>query len=103
MRIVDEKLLDRFRTAGKCEWCGQWFGCREPHHVFARGMGSGSRLDIRINLAALCLWCHRSHHDGNRPLRCDLLAVVAKREGLLQADVEAEIRRLIRAPKARRV
>jgi hypothetical protein len=26
---------------------------REPHHVFAKGMGGGGRLDIRWNLVAL--------------------------------------------------
>jgi hypothetical protein len=91
MRIVDEKLLDQFRAAGPCSWCREHCQRREPHHIHTRGIGGGGRLDVAINLVSLCLRCHRSHHDGNEPLTCDLKAIVAAREGRLQDDIEAEI------------
>lgn len=99
MKVVDELLLMEFRAAGRCDWCRQWFARLEAHHLFAKGMGGGGRLDVRVNLAALCTACHRSHHDGNEPTRNDLLAVVAAREGVLQADIEDAIAKLRRAPK----
>ncbi len=99
MRIVDEKLLHEFRMKERCEWCGkQVFRC-EPHHVYTRGIGGGGRLDVRINLVALCPRDHRSHHDGNEPLTIDLKAIVAARENRLQGDIEAEIAALRRRRK----
>lgn len=100
MRIVNERLLDEFRSARCCEWCRQPARC-EAHHVFCRGMGSATRLDVRVNLLSLCRLCHQKFHDGNI-LRCDLLAIVAQREGRLQDEIEREIYALRRAPKARR-
>ena len=99
MRIIDETVLDQFRFAPKCEWCGRAPRrgvSLEPHHIHGRGFGGGSRLDVRINLAALCRECHQSHHDGHRPLRCDLQAVVAAREGRMQDDIMEEIYELMR-------
>ena len=103
MKIESETLLDGFRMATKCEWCGRRISVAEPHHVFTKGMGGGGRLDIPCNLVALggafeCS-CHRSHHDGHAPLTCDLLALVAARLGTLQKDIEAEIHRARRLPK----
>ncbi len=104
MKIVDELLLESFRAPGRCEYCGHYCQRREPHHIFSRGMGGGSRLDVRINLISLCpafvgQECHNQYHAGHI-LRCDLLAIVAKREGRLQTDIEAEIYKLRRARKA---
>lgn len=94
MKIVNEQLLEEFRQAGKCEWCGNRCRVREPHHIHARGMGGGNRLDVRINLVALgstlafqCT-CHTDHHNGERPLREELLAVACAREKCLQRDAE---------------
>ena len=104
MRIVNEKTLDLFRGPGKCEWCGRLVRRREPHHIFGRGYGGAERVDVKINLIALCAVyagganCHHELHQG-RILRADLLAKVAAREGMLQAEVEAEVRRLRNAPK----
>jgi hypothetical protein len=61
-------------------------------------MGGGGRLDIRINLLALCWQCHNEVHAGHIQ-RCDLLAIVAARENCLQADIVSEIARLRRAQK----
>lgn len=98
MKIIDEALLQEFRDKQRCEWCGR-VGIVQPHHLWARGMGGGGRLDVRINLIALCANCHSRHHQGGRPLKCDLLADVAAREGMMQDDIEREIYRLRRARK----
>ena len=99
MTIVDENLLDEFRTPGPCEWCGKACERREPHHIFARGLGGGSRLDIRCNLIALgsgIHWecaCHQAAHAG-RISRLQLLLVVGQRECYLASDIEEEVWRL---------
>jgi hypothetical protein len=103
MVIIDESLLDEFRTAGPCEWCGKHCQAREPHHIFARGMGGGGRLDIRNNLVALgsSRWfecsCHQAAHAGVIS-RLQLLAVVGHREQCLVADIEEEVWQLRRIP-----
>ena len=61
-------------------------------------MGGWGRVDVACNLAALCAACHTAHHAGSRPLYCDLLALVAAREGLLQSEVEAAVACLRRTP-----
>lgn len=100
MIVIDEKLLTEFRRKVQCEWCGKPTpsGC-DPHHLFSRGHGGGSRLDVRRNLVGLCRDCHNSHHNGHEPMRLDLLAVVAQREQCLQGDIEEEIYRLRRTLK----
>ena len=100
MRVVDKALLAVFRSAQRCEWCGKATpeGCH-PHHLWGRGLGGGSRLDIRLNLAALCARCHRLHHDGHRPLKCDLLAIVAAREHTTQDRIERVVYKIRRTPK----
>jgi hypothetical protein len=86
MILVDENLLYRFRGPGKCEWCDKHHQARHPHHLLARGMGGGGRLDHRLNLIALCPVCHNEVHCGVI-MRCDLLAKVAVREGILQREI----------------
>lgn len=95
MRIIDESLLDIFRHKTKCHWCGlRTDGC-DPAHAFSRGAG---RLDIAINLIALCRECHTANHAGHI-MRCDLLAIIAVREGVLQPDIEAVVWWIRRQPK----
>lgn len=98
MRVIDEKLLKEFRTVGRCDWCGKHAG-RDPHHLFTRGMGSGGRLDVRINLATLCRACHNRVHAG-QIMRADLLAIVAQREGWLQDEITEAIHLLRRTRHA---
>lgn len=105
MRVVDDSVLALFRV-GPCEWCGR-SGPTDPHHaLYKRGMGGGSRLDHRFNLVALCRGYHRgqwvSCHDeaeAGRITRADCLAVIAAREGVLQEEIEEELRRIRRLPK----
>ena len=88
MKIVDKKLLDGFREAWRCEWCDKPTpsGC-DPHHIYSRGAG---RLDVRINLIALCREDHQAVHAG-KISREDLLAIVARREGCLPEDITTAI------------
>ncbi len=101
MRVVDENLLAQFRAKGRCEWCKR-ASVVNPHHIWARGMGGGGRLDVPANLIALCLSCHEYVHAG-MILRCDLLAIVARRENTTQDAITGEIYALRRAPKHPRV
>ena len=94
MRIINEKLLDTMRGAGRCEYCNE--PChREPHHLWAKGMGGAGRLDIAINLIGLCRECYQGFNAGNIQ-KCDLLAIVAKREGTFQGRIERQIYKLLR-------
>lgn len=97
MKIVKPYLLAHFRAKAWCEWCGNP-GAVDPHHIFGRGLGGGTRLDIRINLIALCRICHNAYHSSHI-MRTDLLAKVAAREGMLQDDIVSEIYRLRRSPR----
>lgn len=55
MKIIDEPLLDEFRSNRHCEYCmASTPRGADPHHVFAHGQGSAFRLDVRGNLVALC-------------------------------------------------
>jgi hypothetical protein len=61
VRFESEAVLDRFRCARCCEWCGRCVSRAEPHHFYhKRGMGAGSQLDIPENLVSLCTICHRA-------------------------------------------
>lgn len=98
MKIVDELLLDQFRAAGHCELCGKWSPTRDPHHLARRGMGGGGRLDVRINIIALCWLCHLRVHDGVIP-RKEIIRLVAAREGISPEALVDEIHRLRRTSK----
>lgn len=88
MLIRNKALLDEMRaTTPRCQWCGT----KPPtdmHHLYQRGLGGGSHLDIRINLLALCRVCHGDAHAGVID-RDSLLAVVAAREGVMRQDIKA--------------
>lgn len=100
MIVKNEALLDEFRHAWHCEWCRMITPeGADPAHIFAKGLGGGSRLDIRINLVALCRECHVMSHAGHRPLQCDLLAVVAARHFCQQDDIQEVIWALKRIRK----
>lgn len=99
MKVIDEELLRVFRNKLRCEHCGTATMFKlHPHHLWCRGMGGGSRLDVPLNLIALCASCHGMVHDGHI-LRCTLIAIVAAREKVFQGDVCEEIYRLLRTKK----
>lgn len=107
MIVVNETLLDEFRGPGPCEWCGKPCKRREPHHLWARGIGGGSRMDIRINLIALghsetfqC-GCHKRIHAGGLD-RHQMIEVVAKRERTDPDLIQAVVWLLCRTPKGAR-
>ncbi len=97
MIVIDPDLLLAFRLKGRCEHCAR-SGPTDPHHLFGRGFGGGTRLDVRINLMALCSDCHRQYHDGHI-LRCTLIALVERRERLQPGTLEGLIYELRRRPK----
>ena len=97
MTIIDPVLLLAFRLKGRCEWCGK-YGAVDPHHLWCRGMGGGSRLDVSENLIALCRECHGLVHAG-QIVKADLLAVVAAREHCTQDDLVAFVLKLKKAPR----
>lgn len=102
MKIIDEKLLNRFRGPGPCELCGEWFASRQAHHFyFKRGMGGGSRLDVAINIAGVCGLCHNMAETGRsvEAIKQALLNKVAAREGRKPEDIVAELTKLKWSPK----
>jgi hypothetical protein len=97
MILIDERTLDTFRQKTVCEYCGRH--CPQgldPHHVFSRGHGGGTRLDHPYNLIALCrgfqngAWisCHQRAQAGQITRR-EILAIVAARERLTPEDLLA--------------
>jgi hypothetical protein len=90
VKIVNEKLLAEYRGIRPCWWCGLLKLC-QAHHLVTKGMGGSRRADVPLNLAALCWEDHQAHHDGNNPTTADLIAVVAARNDVQQADVESAL------------
>ncbi len=98
MKIVDASALQVCRDRFRCEHC-QRRGPVDAAHVYACGMGSGGRVDHRLNLVAACRLCHTASHAGGEPTRETLLAIVAKREGVTVAVIVAWIDLVRRLPK----
>ncbi len=83
MKIIDEAMLDRFRAASRCEFCGQRTqNGADPAHISARGLGSGKRVDLACNLVSLCRGCHCAQGFRDGPSLEELWAIAAKREGM---------------------
>lgn len=84
MKIIDKAALSTPRSPF-CEYCLR--SCRNPterHHIVARGLGGGSRMDIPENLIDLgeC-WdcgCHQKAQAG-KISKAVLWERVAAREG----------------------
>lgn len=88
MAIVNEELLAEFRRKPQCEYCHKRTRTGlDPHHIFSRGAG---RVDDRYNLIALCRVCHVRFHGG-LIRRGDLLAIVARREGVTPESCEQHV------------
>lgn len=101
MKIINKDLLAEFRAKSHCEFCRRYSRSGlQPHHcIVARGMGAGSQIDHRWNIISLCSGCHDRHHGGYEPLTCDLTAIIAKREGCLQDELERAVFAIREAPK----
>ena len=99
MIVICEELLDEFRRARRCEHCLAQAknGC-DPHHVFGRGLGGCTRLDIRVNLVALCRKCHTLYHDGSIS-RLAMIRIAAAREGVPDEAVAETVYRMRRESK----
>lgn len=101
MTITDEDVLEWFRGNASCEHCGGR-GQLVPHHIRARGMGGGSRIDHPFNLVALCALCHAKAHAPKDPIPPDAFeAIVARREGVQVSEAKAFLRWVARQPKDR--
>lgn len=100
MIVIDEKLLDTFREAKACEFCSKPTpsGC-DPHHIIAKGMGGGGRVDIPDNLIALCRECHISHHAGAAPTTYQCFDVAGARAGKMAEDCREMVWRVQREDK----
>lgn len=101
MILIDPTALERARNRPACEWCHKpnQYGLHAAH-VLAKGFGGGSRCDSDFNLCGLCFKCHiLGHHAGRSPTRAELIAIVAKREGVSEDQVLDTVYRLLREPK----
>jgi hypothetical protein len=96
VKVIDPKLLKSVRLR-PCEV----EGCEHPtpaesHHVYTRGAG---QIDLPCNLIALCHAHHYSHHYNGTPSTADLLAIVARREGVSVEDIQQTVWRYRRTGK----
>jgi hypothetical protein len=101
MKVISEAMLNRFRGPGLCECgCGQWSDNREAHHAFVkRGMGGGTRMDVKENLCGLRpLPCHyKAEHsqEFNRKIQ----ERIAVREGRTVEEIRDWLNTITAAPK----
>lgn len=86
MKIISEATLDLFRQKQRCEWCVR-VASLDAHHWKPRGIGGGSRLDIKENLIGLCRECHNRAESGDIS-RSAILETIADREGLTPEQVQ---------------
>ena len=79
VRDVD-LMIKLHEEAIGCEICGVAGGTKlEVHHIWPRGIGGGSRLDIGWNLIVLCQKCHASCQANKIPKR-EQWGIAAERE-----------------------
>ena len=100
MIIKNPSLLASCRSKGRCALCGKYCNRREGHHVLCRGMGGGSRLDVKIHLVCVGSTrtrecdCHSRIDTKEGRERC--LRIVADREKCQVEDIEEALWVLIR-------
>lgn len=84
MLVINPARLRRFRGKDRCELCCRQSPCidgLDPHHWKKRGLGGGTRLDLSINLIAVCrIPCHNDCERGVIP-EAYVLRKIAAREG----------------------
>lgn len=99
MTIVDDDVLAIFRALPACEKCGRRVWPLDAHHAFRkRGVGGGSRLDVRCQIAGLCRICHTSA-ESSKPVEREVQEIVAKREGTTVQAIHDYLDLLLRTPK----
>lgn len=99
MRWPDEQLLDEFRFAPSCEACGRRVMPLDPHHCYrTRGQG-GTRIDLRINLIALCRLCH-TQAGIDSAFNRTLQAKIAQREGTTTERIVDYLNLVLRTDKS---
>lgn len=107
MPIVKNLTLQaEVRNRGRCEWCKTPRYRLQCVHVYARGRGNATQIDIPINLFGACLpldlgSCnvHESHHQSSRPSRAELVEFVAKRDGITVEQWWEQINHWLRREK----
>ena len=51
-------VAEKKAGAGRCTYCGDWFGNRDWDHVLPRGLFPNDIGDNRVNLVPVCRMCH---------------------------------------------
>ena len=93
--VVDEAMLARVR-AMPCDICcdSSTWKKRDAHHIMARQMGGGRRLDIKENLLSVChLYCHERASQLKRDVQ---FALAAERENMTAAECRETVERWLR-------
>lgn len=102
MRIVNQPLIESFRTPGSCRWCQNPVRMRCAAHIFSKGAG---RVDIRCNLVQLGMdpvtdcSCHHDSHMGLAPTFDDLLRLSAEDHKCRPEDIHQVVYFIRRLPK----
>ena len=85
MSVKDVDLLIRLHEeASGCEVCGKSGNVKlEVHHIWAKGIGGGSRLDVGMNLIVVCAKYDGNCHDkaqANQISKRELWGIATERE-----------------------
>ena len=96
MKVVDELYLEYVRQQ-PCSLCAAP-PPSQPHHLQARGMGGGSRLDVALGVLPLCVFCHQKVHNGNIHRRT-LWELIDHKHGLEPGTAQVAVWKLLRREK----
>lgn len=101
MKVIDDALLREIAEFGWCEKCQKRYPSGvDPAHIVARGMGGGSRVDVRENVIGLCRQHHSEHHNG-KISQDEMWAMAARRLGKTVDECKAKVYLILRTPKHR--
>jgi hypothetical protein len=103
VKIIDEVLLDEFRTAPRCEWCA-----RQRPVVANRTMFLPAVAATLSGLISALAWSPSIAGVMTAPTSArfrgkQLLAIIARRQRRPAEEIELEILRLPWAPKGKQV
>lgn len=107
MIIENKHLLAELRKSNRrCGWCGKSDWKPDCHHHRCKGMDSGRRLDVRINILLVghalpypACHCHTHIQGGNRTIQECVLKFIAERETCWDYDIEDVLFLFERLPK----